>query len=159
MFGYAFGEDWRSDRKWFRGSEMLVNLLGLNSFNNLESAPDVCHRLPEIKPFLERWAAKELRADEECVVAFAYFLTTKPGQFLQLDGIVWINEALRNTDRFYRDAGNKVAELLDAILTAQGAALVSEHDARNAMIDLAALLVRLQISTGLGLQARIAAIK
>lgn len=159
MLGYAFGEDWRTGRKWFRGSEMLVNLLGLNSFNNLENAPEVCQRLPDIKPFYERWAANELRKDEESIVAFAYFLTTVPGRFLQLEGIVWIADALRDTDRFYRDAGNKVAELLDAILTTQASALVSEHKARNAMIDLAALLVRLQISTGLGLQARIAAIK
>jgi hypothetical protein len=160
MLDFAFTANWRAGRYWYRGQTMLVNLLGLNAPRELGHATAVRTRIKELLPYYQLWATTYMSQDEDGIAAFGHFLSTEAGQCLRLDGVVWLNDALASTERFYRgNTANMLVEALDAILSHHGSELVTQSKSRDAMIGIAALLVRNQVATAMGLQARIAALR
>ncbi len=160
MLANALASNWTSSRRWYRGRSTLIKLLGLNAHAELSQATAVCARIPELMDYYRQWAQAEMQDDEEAISALCYFLTTEAGRALRLEGIIWVGEALKKTESFYRDGtGNSIAEAMDAILTHHAGELIARHESRNAMIDVVAKLVGAQIPTAMGLQQRIAALR
>ncbi|HEV2817716.1 MAG TPA: hypothetical protein VGW40_10930 [Allosphingosinicella sp.] len=160
MLDHAFAADWRSSRRWYRGREMLVKLLGLQSPTELSQAAGILPRLPELFEYYRRWATSDMAGDEDDVGTFCYFLTKEAGRPFRLEGVIWLNEALRATDKFYRGStGNSLAEAIDTVLNEHPAELAAQPASRDAVIAIVARLVRGQVATAMGLQRRIAALR
>lgn len=160
MLDYAFVANWTSKRRWYRGSDMLQKLLGLDSPVPLSQPSGVRERIAELIGFYRRWAQDEMPRDEDGIGHFAHFLTTDAGRDLRLEGVLWLGEALGGAERFERGSiGNNLAEVVDVILTQHASELLARADVRNAMIEIVARLVRAQVVTAMGLQARIAALR
>lgn len=117
-------------------------------------------RLPELLPYYRRWAEAHMGRDEEDVATFSHFLTTEPGRPFRLEGVIWLNSATAQIDRFYRGStGNSISEAMDVILSQHAAELIAQPASRDAMIAIVARLVRGQVGTAMGLQARIGALR
>lgn len=160
MLDKAFASDWSSHRRWYRARQMMVNLLGLNSHAGLGQAQEILGRLPELIDYYRRWAQRDLARDEDELSTFCHFLTTEAGTQFRIEGICWIHKAMAESDRFYRaGTGNSVAEVVDCILTNHAESLMRQQTVRDAVIAIVAKLVAAQISTAMGLQTRLAALK
>ena len=160
MLDHAFAADWQSGRRWYRGRDMLVKLLGLQAPTELSQAAAILPRLPELSDHYRRWAQSDLAGDEDDVGTFCYFLTKEAGRNFRLEGVIWLNEALKATDKFYRGStGNSLAEAIDTVLNEHSAELAAQPASRDAVIAIVARLVRGQVATAMGLQRRIAALR
>jgi hypothetical protein len=160
MLEYAFGSDWTTKRRWFRGRDMLEKLLGLGSPVELSQPSGVRDRIIELVDYYRRWAQGDMPKDEDDIGNFAHFLTTEAGRDLRLEGVLWLAQALASTERFGRNAmGNNIVEVIDVVLTHHAPEVLARTDVRNAMIEIVARLVRAQVGTAMGLQARIAALR
>jgi len=107
----------------------------------------------------ERWAQLHMGRDEGCVTRFCFFLAAEFGVPLRLDGLRWIAAVLKAQDplsRWYRDnTGDAIIELLNTSLNQNAHALIKDHEARQALVDIAATLVVKNVPTALALQERI----
>jgi hypothetical protein len=134
--------------------------LGLHASTELSRNADVRSRIPELIDYFRRWARNDMPGSEDDVATFCHFLTTEAGRSLRLEGVIWLNEALSATEKFYRGStGNNVAEAIDTILSNHAADLVEQRSSRDAAIAIVAKLVRGQVATAMGLQRRIAALR
>jgi hypothetical protein len=160
MLDAAFAADWSSGRRWYRGRQMIVKLLGLYSDAALSQANEIRARLPELDEYYRRWALSDMARDEDKVGTFCHFLTTEAGRHLRLEGVCWVYYAINAFDRFYRSStANMVAELVDCLLAQNGDDLLRQQSMRDAAIGIVAKLVAAQVPTAMGLQARLAALK
>lgn len=160
MLDHGFAADWRSHRRWYRGRDMLVKLLGLQAPSELSPAAAILPRLPELIDYYRRWAKSDLAGDEDDVATLCHFLTKEAGRPFRLEGVIWLNDALKGTEKFYRGStGNGLAEAIDTLLNQHAAELVAQPATRNAVIEIVARLVRGQVATAMGLQRRIAALR
>ncbi len=160
MLDTAFASDWSSHRRWYRARRMMVNLLGMHSHAGLGQAQEILGRLPELIDYYRRWAQRDLARDEDELSTFCHFLTTEAGTQFRVEGICWIQKAMAESDQFYRArTGNSVAEVVDCILTDHAESLMRQQTVRDAVIAIVAKLVAAQISTAMGLQTRLAALK
>lgn len=160
MLNTAFAADWRSARRWYRGRQMIVKLLGLNAHAELSQAEEIRPRLPELADYYRRWATSDMARDEDELATFCHFLTTEAGRSLRLEGMEWIRDALKASDRFSRSStGNNIAEAVDTVLAQHADELLRQQPMRDAVIKIVAKLVAAQIPTAMGLQTRLAALK
>lgn len=160
MLDAAFAADWSSGRRWYRGRQMIVKLLGLHSHAALSQANEIRARLPELVEYYRRWALSDMARDEDELGTFCHFLTTEAGRNLRLEGVCWVRDAINASDRFYRSGtANTVAELVDCLLAQNGDDLLRQQSVRDATIGIMARLVAAQVPTAMGLQARLAALK
>jgi len=119
-------------------------------------AEQIHDRLPELMPFYRDWAVNHMAGDEDDVGAFCHFLMTEPGRFLRLEGVIWLDAALAQSERFYRGTtGNNIAKAMDVILSQHASELIVNSASREAMIAIVARLVRGQVATAMGPQQRI----
>lgn len=101
-----------------------------------------------------------MAGNEDDVGTFCYFLTKEAGRTFRLEGMIWLNDALKGTEKFYRGStGNSLAEAIDTILNQHSAELVAQTASRDAVIEITARLVRGQVATAMGLQRRIATLR
>jgi GTPase SAR1 family protein len=160
MLDAAFAADWSSGRRWYRGHQMIVKLLGLHSHAALSQANAIRARLPELVEYYRRWAQSDMARDEDDLGAFCHFLTTEAGRHMRLEGVCWVRDAMNTSDRFYRTGtANSVAELVDCVLVQNGDDLLRQQAVRDAVIDIVARLVASEVPTAMGMQARLAALK
>ncbi len=160
MLDTAFAADWSSGRRWYRGRQMIVKLLGLHSHAALSQANEIRARLPELVDYYRRWAQSDMARDEDELGTFCHFLTTEAGRHMRLEGACWVRDAMNMSDRFYRTGtANTVAEMVDCALAQNGDDLLRQQPVRDAVIDIVARLVVAQVPTAMGLQARLAALK
>ncbi len=160
MLDTAFAANWSSGRRWYRGRQMIVKLMGLNSHAALSQANEIRARLPELVDYYRRWAESDLARDEDDLGTFCHFLTTEAGRHMRLEGVCWVRDAMNTSDRFYRTGtANTVAELVDCVLAQNGDDLLRLQSVRDAVIDIVARLVVAEVPTAMGLQARLAALK
>jgi hypothetical protein len=160
MLDYAFGSDWTTKRRWYRGRDMLEKLLGLGSPVELSQPSGVRDRIIELVDYYRRWAQGDMRKNEDDIGNFAHFLTTEAGRNLRLEGVLWLAQALASTEHFDRTStSNNIAELIDIVLDRHASEILARSDVRTAMIEIVAQLVRAQVDTAMGLQARIAALR
>lgn len=160
MLDVAFAANWSSGRRWYRGREMLVKLLGLHAHAELSQATELLPRLPELDDYYRRWAQSDMARDEDDLATFCHFLTTEAGRHLRLEGICWVRDRMNNSDRFYRSGtANNVAELVDCLLAQNGDDLLRQQPVRDATIEIVARLVAAQVPTAMGLQSRLARLR
>ncbi|WP_157573153.1 hypothetical protein [Novosphingobium sp. AAP83] len=160
MLDTAFAADWTSGRRWYRGRQMIVKLLGLHSHAALSQENGIRARLSELTDYYRRWAQSDMARDEDELETFCYFLTTEAGRHMRLEGVCWVRHAMNASDRFYRSGNaNTVAELMDCVLTNHGDVLLRQQLVRDAVIEIVAKLVAAQVPAAMGLQARLAVLK
>ena len=160
MLDTAFAADWSSGRRWYRGRQMIVKLLGLHAHAELSHAIEIHARLPELTEYYRRWAQSDMARDEDELATFCHFLTTEAGRHMRLKGICWVRDAIITSDRFFRSGtANNVAEVVDTVLAQNSDDLLRQQRVRDAVIDIVAKLVAAQVPTAMGLQTRLAALK
>lgn len=154
---YGLAASWEKNHLWFYGERLLCDLLGFGNEDALRALQaGAALRMHDI---YERWADAHLGRDEECVARFCYFLTTEFGAPLRLEGLRWIAAMLKTkspSGYWYRDGtGGALVELLNTSLNQSGHALVNDGHARQALLEIAAVLASKNIPAALGLQERI----
>ncbi|WNG62540.1 hypothetical protein F0U59_08575 [Archangium gephyra] len=154
---YGLAADWSQPGLWFYGERLICDLLGFGNEDALSRLnPGAALRM---KDLYKRWAAAHLARDEECVIRFCHFLTTKFGAPLRLDGLRWLAAMLKEREpssRWYREGtGDALVELVAAALSSDAQALSQHAQARQAFVEIAAALAAMNIPTALALQERI----
>jgi len=154
---YGLAANWDRGRLWFRGTRLICDVLGFGNENALQRlASGAALRMRDV---YERWAELHLGRDEECVTRFCYFLTTKFGASLRVDGLRWISTMLKTrtpSGYWYRDGtGEALIELVNTSLNQDTKILASNSHARQALVDIAAALATRNVATALALQERI----
>lgn len=154
---YGLAADWSQPDLWFYGERLICDLLGFGNEDALSRLhPGAALRM---KDLYKRWAAAHLARDEECVTRFCYFLMTKFGAPLRLDGLSWL-AAIRMerepSSRWYRKGtGEALVELVAAALSSDTQALSQHAQARQALVEIAAAVAAMNIPAALALQERI----
>ena len=101
--------------------------------------------------------------EEENIAAFSYFLVSKAGAALRIDGLKWLALTLKDEgDQYWRNrkaTGDALVNLLNTSLIEDVLTLVKDRDAREALVALAAHAAARQIPTALALQERIRRLK
>jgi hypothetical protein len=157
MVEYGLAANWGKGRFWFYGERLLCELLGFGHADALQRLASGA--LLRMRDLYERWAQLHMGRDEDCVRRFCYFLAADFGAPLRLDGLRWIAAMLKaqnSSSRWYRDnTGDALIELLNTSLNWNAPALVKDHEARQALVEIAAALVAKNVPTALALQERI----
>ncbi|MBY5581704.1 hypothetical protein HFO52_14125 [Rhizobium leguminosarum] len=155
MANYGLAASWSTKGLWFHGERLLGDILGFGNAEALQLLPSAAAL--QMKDVYERWARGHLDANDECIDRFCYFLSSPFGSPLRLDGLSWTSTALRAREGYwYRDeTGAALAHLVATSLQADAAALGSNSEARQALLDIAAMLVSKNVPTALALQERI----
>ena len=154
---YSLVANWSQPGLWFYGERLICDLLGFGNENTLSRLnPGAVLRMNNL---YERWAATHLVRDEECVTRFCHFLTTEFGAPLRLDGLRWIAAALKEREpasHWYRENTlHALVELVATALSSDTPTLSQHAPARQALVEIAAALLALNIPTALALQERI----
>lgn len=154
---YGLAANWDKERLWFYGERLTGDLLGFGEEGALlRLVPGAALRMRDV---YERWAQLHLGRDEECVTRFSYFLTTEFGASLRLDGLRWIAamfKVRKPSDYWYRDGiYDAVVELINVSLNQNAPDLVRDGQARQALFEIAAVLVVRNVPAALTLQERI----
>jgi ABC-type oligopeptide transport system ATPase subunit len=160
MVQFALNEEWKTGGHWFHKQRILQNLLGFGSEVFLANLPDAARIVAGMRDFYSRWAAANLRRDEENISAFAHFLASKPGAGLRSDGLGWLAVAIADParERYRRErggAGDALVGLVDTLLREDSMTLRRDQGARDALMTLAAYLAAKQLPEALALQERI----
>ena len=154
---YGLVADWSQPGLSFYGERLICDLLG---FGNA----DVLSRLEagaalRMKNVYERWANKHLACDKECVIRFCYFLTTDFGAPLRLDGLRWLAKMLNERETlggwYFEQTGEALVGLVTTVLDCSAQAVSRDVRARDALVEIAAVLAAKNISCALSLQERI----
>ena len=159
MLEFALGAShWTSGRHWYRGEQLLRQLLGFDSefFIQLTNSTTL---VVEMKDLYEKWARKHLSADEDNVAGFCRFLASKAGAVIRLEGLLWVKESFqsdRGASRWHREGtGSALIEFLDVIVSQNAHQVSADPRVREALVSLAADLVARQVPAALALQERI----
>lgn len=154
---YGLAADWSKPGLWFYGERLICDLLGFGNEDSLARLPP--GGALRMKDVYERWAPSHLGRDEECVTRFSRFLTTTFGGPLRLDGLRWTAAVLKANhpaSHWYREStGNALVELATAALASDADALSKDAEARQALVEVAAVLAAKNIPGALALQERI----
>ncbi|AZC70582.1 hypothetical protein [Pseudomonas chlororaphis] len=154
---YGLSADWSQPGLWYYGERLICSLLGFGNDESLSQLhPGAALRM---KDLYKRWAATHLARNDDCVTRFCHFLATKFGAPLRLDGICWLAAMLKESEpssRWYREGtSDALVELVVAALGSDAHALSQYAQARQALIEIAAVLATMNIPLALTLQERI----
>lgn len=154
---YGLSADWSQPGLWYYGERLICSLLG---FGNDEALSQLCPGAAlRMKDLYKRWAATHLAGNEDCVTRFCLFLATKFGDPLRLDGLCWLAAMLKDSEpssRWYREGtSDALVQLMVAALGSDAHALSQYAQARQALIEIAAVLATMNIPLALTLQERI----
>lgn len=154
---YGLADNWSQPGLWFYGERLICDLLGFGNEDALSRLnPGAALRMKDV---YECWATAHLARDEECVTRFCHFLTTNFGAPLRLDGLRWVAAVLKEREpsgRWYREGtGDALVELVATALSSDAQALSQHSQSRQALVEIAAALAAMNISTALTLQERI----
>ncbi|MES0065669.1 ATP-binding protein [Mesorhizobium sp. M0074] len=160
MIEFALSAGWAKGGHWFDEQRLLLRLLGFGSEAFLTNLPDAAQTVLGMRELYQRWAEANLQIDEENVTGFAYFLASKPGAGLRIDGVKWLSASFAGASREQywpdrRGTGDALVNLLDVTLQQNALILRRDQSARDALVALASYLVARQIPTALALQERI----
>jgi len=160
MATYALDADWIKDRYWYQGGTLLCSALGFGVEASLQgNQPGSALRLKDI---YERWAKEHLGRDEDTTARFCHFLTSTYGSALILDGVIWIAAALKNPQYLApsrKSTWDALVELLNIVVNIHSAKVISDRTFREAVLEVAAVLVRQGTPSALALQERIRLLK
>jgi hypothetical protein len=112
-----------------------------------------------MRDLYETWAKRRLTDNEDNLAGFCGFLSTAAGKSLRMDGLRWIDEAMKaDTDvgKWYRkETSDAFMSFLDVLVSEHVTELSKDEPARQALLDLVAHAVSLQLTAAQALQERI----
>ena len=154
---YSLGAGWDRCDLWYYGEELICDILGFGSEGALSRfEPGAVFRMKDV---YKRWASEHLRRNSICVKRFCNFLMTDFGQPLCLDGLCWIADMLEEHESFsksyFEDTGKALIELARMILYSSTNNVLQNVQARDALIQIVAILASQNVSGALPLQDRI----
>jgi hypothetical protein len=163
------GRGWEGG-PWYHQQSLERHALGFARSDAL-ARPSASARLIEsMRDLYRAWALRRLPSDEDNLAGLCGFLSTKAGQPLRLEGLVWIASAIQGASELARLAGQGAGadrhwyrdrtsaafvELLTTVITEDGPAAVAQPETRQALIDLVGLAVSKQLSAALAIQDRL----
>ncbi|GAA4133919.1 hypothetical protein GCM10023067_55660 [Aminobacter aganoensis] len=163
------GRGWEGG-PWYHQQSLERHALSFARSDAL-ARPSASARLIEpMRDLYRAWALKRLPGDEDNLAGLCGFLSTKAGQPIRLEGLVWIANAIQSAselarlanqgpaaDRhWYRDRTSAAfVEFLTTVVTENGPAAVAQPEIRQALIDLVGLAVSKQLSAAFALQDRL----
>lgn len=157
MSEYVLAADWSQRGLWFHGERLIGDILGFGNEVALARLP--AGAALRMREFYQRWASTHLDRDEECIARFAQFLTTDFGAPLLFDGLSWIAARLGATKasgNWHRDeTGQALVHLAASALSSKGDELASDTGARQALIEIVAVLAEKSVPGALALQDRL----
>lgn len=150
---------WSSGRQWYYGERLLCRLLGCGSELSLDQVAGLQTTVLQMKDLYDSWANKHLCREEDHIAYFCVFLSSSTGRLLRLDGLQWLHRSIHEQaakDLHWRRSGTAAAmtNLLDVMLTENGDDLTKNALARDALLELVAILVKQQAPAALALQER-----
>ena len=163
------GRGWEGG-PWYHQQSLERHALGFARSDALARPSASASLIESMRDLYRAWALKRLPSDEDNLAGLCGFLSTKTGQPLRLEGLVWIASAIQGAsdlarlagkgagaDRhWYRDRTSAVfVELLTTVITEDGPAAVAQPETRQALIDLVGLAVSNQLSAALAIQDRL----
>ena len=159
MITFALASKWGSGRQWYYGERLLCRLLGCGSELSLDQVAGLQTTVLQMKDLYGSWANKHLAREEDHIAYFCGFLSSSTGRFLRLDGLQWLHGSIHGQaakDLHWRRSGTAAAmtNLLDVMLTENGDDLIKNPIARDALLELVAILVKQQAPAALALQER-----
>jgi hypothetical protein len=160
MIEYALASpQWSSGRQWYYGEQLLCRLLGCGSELWLDQVAGLQTTVLQMKDLYESWADKHLDQEEDHIPYFCGFLSSSTGHRLRLDGLQWLHHSVRKQatgNLRWRRSGTAAAmtDLIDVVLTENIKELITNPSARNALLELVAILVKQQAPAALALQER-----
>jgi hypothetical protein len=154
---FGLAADWSQRGLWFYGERLKCDLLGFGQEKALARLQ--AGAALRMRDLYERWAVDHLARDEECVTRFCRFLTTDFGAALRFDGLRWLAAMLRSGDpsRHVRRDGTADAlmDLAATSLRSDSQFLARDGQARQALMEIAAVLAAMNTPAALALQERI----
>ncbi|MEN6331991.1 MAG: hypothetical protein ABFD57_08390 [Smithella sp.] len=160
MIEYALASpQWSSGRQRYYGEQLLCRLLGCGSELSLNQVAGIQTTVFQMKDLYESWAERHLDQEEDNILYFCGFLSSSTGRLLRLDGLQWLHHCIRQqtADNLrWRRTGTSGAltDLIDLMLTENIGELVTNPHARDALLELVAILVKQQAPAALALQER-----
>jgi hypothetical protein len=160
MIEYAlFHSQWTTGRRWYYGERLLCRLLGCGSELSLDQVAELQAVVLQMKDLYEIWADQHLSREEDNITYFCGFISSSTGRLLRIEGIQWLHRSIhqQGTDNLHwRRSGtaNAMVGLLDILLQKDVDKLTTSATARDAFLELVAVLVKLQIDAALALQER-----
>jgi len=158
MLDYALAAgDWTTGRHWYYGEQLIRRLLGLGSDHVLTGMFNGQPLVLRVEAHYEQWAKNHLQHEEDNIAGLCGFLESEAGRPLRLEGLRWIAAALQGENgRWHRErVGSALLTFLDTCLSQDAEKLTTNANARQALVDLAALLVARQVPNALPLHGRI----
>lgn len=154
---YGLTADWSHPGLWFYGERLICDLLGFGSEDFLPRL--LAGAALRMKDLYKRWAAVHLARDEECITRFCYFLTTKFGAPLRLDGLRWLADMLKGCEPsacwYRKGTGDALEDLVATALSYDAQALSQQAPARQALVEIAAAIAAMNTPNAMALQERI----
>jgi hypothetical protein len=159
MLAYALGATgWSGKRRRYDSERLLRQLLCFGAGHALAESLDGRPLVMHAQDFYQQWAKDHLTIDEDNVAGLCGFLASDVGKPLRVEGLRWLASALGGDGgiRWYRDRiGHALVEFLDVFLVADAKHVLREPETRDALLQLAAVLVARQVPNGLALQERV----
>jgi hypothetical protein len=160
MIEYALASpQWSSGRQWYYGERLLCRLLGCGSELSLDQVTELPTTILKMKDLYESWADKHLGREEDHITYFCGFLSSSTGRLLRLNGLQWLHRSIRHQaagQLHWRRSGTSGAmtNLIDVMLAGNIDELTTNALARDALLELVAILVKQQAPAALALQER-----
>ena len=155
MLAQVFEPTWTSTGRWYRAREIRKHLLGFYAASQLAHSVAVMDQLPSLLEYYRAFAEHDLLHDDSAIEGMSYFLTSAAGRALRLEGIHWLEKAIRGSGRLRQETTTALTEFVDTVLNQHDTQLLAAADTRAALIRLIAQLVEAQAPLALALQERI----
>jgi len=163
MIEYALAStQWSTGRQWYYGEQLLCRLLGCGSESWLDQVAGLPTTVLQMKDLYQSWADKHLDQEEDRIAYFCGFLSSHTGRFLRLDGLQWLHRTIQQQSAGklrWRRSGTSgaVTDLIDVVLKEHSDELSTNPPARDALLEVVAILVKQQTPSALALQERVRA--
>jgi hypothetical protein len=154
-----FHSQWTTGRRWYYGERLLCRLMGCGSEISLDQVTELQAVVLQMKDLYETWADQHLGREEDNFAYFCGFLSSSTGRLLRISGMQWLHRSVRQQgtgNLYWRHSGtaSAIVSMLDILLQENLEELTKSVSARDAFLELVAVLVKLQIDTALALQER-----
>ncbi|MGW1424650.1 hypothetical protein ACWAT4_31520 [Bradyrhizobium manausense] len=155
----VLNDAWAKRGLWFHAQQIERHALGFGATDSLGKPKNAAGLLLAIRDCYEGWSKRRLVGDEDNLAGFCGFLATSAGRQLRLEGLRWIAEAMKarpDAGKWYRErTSNAFMSFLDVLVSEHAAELGKDEAARQALLDLVAYAVSLQLDAAQTLQERI----
>ena len=146
-------------RHWLHEEWLLRRLLGCGSELSLDQVTGLQRIVLQMKELYKTWSNRHLGRDEGHIRYFCGFLSSNTGLLIRVDGMQWLLRSIhqKGIENLYlrrSETADAMINLLDVLLVDNNEELIKSAPARDAFLEMVAILVKLQIPASLVLQER-----